>query len=96
MALLWATVVAGINIRRLTVAAFSGAIRLEGFLGSFAAYGVRWRSGREYVALVQVKSLLYLCALFSCCWLDVIFYRFRGARQGDSILCANAVLLDFF
>ncbi|MBR7888180.1 MATE family efflux transporter [Marinomonas sp. A79] len=48
---------------------------------------------REYIALVQVNRYLFVRTILLL--LVMMFFTAQGARQGDSILAANAVLLTF-
>lgn len=85
----WATVFS--HYVGVTVAGWLAWYKLKGFSGHvpMSALG-KWR---EYVALVQVNRYLFVRTILLL--FVMLFFTSQGARQGDSILAANAVLLIF-
>lgn len=85
----WATVFA--HYIGVTVAGVLAWHKLKGFSGHVPMRALaQWR---EYVALVQVNRYLFVRTILLL--LVMLFFTAQGARQGDSILAANAVLLTF-
>ena len=85
----WATVFA--HYIGVTVAGVLAWHKLKGFSGHVPLRVLaKWR---EYMALVQVNRYLFVRTILLL--LVMLFFTAQGARQGDSILAANAVLLTF-
>ena len=85
----WATVFA--HYIGVSVAGLLAWKKLKGFSGHVPMKALaKWR---EYVALVQVNRYLFVRTILLL--LVMLFFTAQGARQGDSILAANAVLLTF-
>ncbi|WP_446814681.1 MATE family efflux transporter [Marinomonas sp.] len=85
----WATVLA--NYLGVIVAGVLAWGKLRGFAGHLPVSALfKWR---EYVALVQVNRYLFVRTILLL--LVMLFFTAQGARQGDAILAANAVLLTF-
>ncbi|WP_353669773.1 MATE family efflux transporter [Marinomonas sp. THO17] len=85
----WATVIAqylgvifGLYLAWRKLQGFSGHVPLQALL--------KWR---EYIALVQVNRYLFVRTILLL--MVMLFFTSQGARQGDAILAANAVLLTF-
>ena len=85
----WATVFA--HYIGVTVAGVLAWHKLKGFSGHVPlSVLAKWR---EYMALVKVNRYLFVRTILLL--LVMLFFTAQGARQGDSILAANAVLLTF-
>ncbi|WP_321160354.1 MATE family efflux transporter [Marinomonas rhodophyticola] len=85
----WATVFA--HYIGVTVAGILAWHKLKGFSGHVPMRALaKWR---EYMALVKVNRYLFVRTILLL--LVMLFFTAQGARQGDSILAANAVLLTF-
>ncbi len=85
----WATVFA--HYIGVTVAGVLAWHKLKGFSCHVPLRVlVKWR---EYMALVKVNRYLFVRTILLL--LVMLFFTAQGARQGDSILAANAVLLTF-
>ena len=85
----WATVFA--HYLGVMVAGVLAWHKLRGFSGHLPMAALfKWR---EYVALIQVNRYLFVRTILLL--LVMLFFTAQGARQGDAILAANAVLLTF-
>ena len=85
----WATVFA--HYLGVMVAGVLAWHKLRGFSGHLPmAALLKWR---EYIALIQVNRYLFVRTILLL--LVMLFFTAQGARQGDAILAANAVLLTF-
>ena len=85
----WPTVLA--HYIGVTVAGVLAWHKLKGFSGHVPlSVLAKWR---EYMALVRVNRYLFVRTILLL--LVMLFFTAQGARQGDSILAANAVLLTF-
>ena len=85
----WATVCA--HYIGVAVAGFLAWYKLKGFSGHVPLKTlVKWR---EYMALIHVNRYLFVRTILLL--LVMLFFTAQGARQGDSVLAANAVLLTF-
>lgn len=85
----WATVFA--HYIGVTVAGVIAWHKLKGFSGHVPLKALaKWR---EYMALIRVNRYLFVRTILLL--LVMLFFTAQGARQGDSVLAANAVLLTF-
>ncbi|WP_063332405.1 MATE family efflux transporter [Marinomonas sp. TW1] len=85
----WATVIA--HYVGVVFALFLAWRKLQTFDGHVPLSAlIKWR---EYVALVRVNRYLFVRTILLL--LVMLFFTSQGARQGDAILAANAVLLIF-
>ncbi len=85
----WATVAA--HYLGVSVAFWLAAAQLRKFDGHVPLLSlVKWRT---YIELVQVNRYLFVRTILLL--LVMSFFTAMGARQGDAILAANAVLLTF-
>ena len=85
----WATVAA--HYLGVSVAFWLAAAQLRKFDGHVPLLSlVKWRA---YIELVQVNRYLFVRTIMLL--LVMSFFTAMGARQGDAILAANAVLLTF-
>ncbi|WP_318013645.1 MATE family efflux transporter [Marinomonas sargassi] len=85
----WATVIS--HYLGVALAGLLAWYKLKGFSGSVPlSVLMKWR---EYVELVQVNRYLFVRTILLL--LVMLFFTAQGARQGDSILAANAVLMTF-
>ncbi|GAB3487280.1 MATE family efflux transporter [Marinomonas epiphytica] len=85
----WATVLA--QYLGLIVALSLAWCKLNHFKGTVTPLSLlQWR---KYVALIQVNRYLFVRTVLLL--LVMLFFTAQGARQGDAILAANAVLLTF-
>lgn len=85
----WATVIA--QYMGVTLAGILAFYRLKGFSGHVPMKALaKWRA---YIALIQVNRYLFVRTILLL--LVMLFFTAQGARQGDEILAANAVLLTF-
>lgn len=85
----WATVLA--QYLGLIIALSLAWRKLNHFDGAVAPLSLlQWR---KYVALIQVNRYLFVRTVLLL--LVMLFFTAQGARQGDAILAANAVLLTF-
>ncbi|MCB5162378.1 MATE family efflux transporter [Marinomonas algarum] len=85
----WATVLS--HYIGVSVAGVLAWHKLKGFTGQVPLRVLaKWR---EYVALIRVNRYLFVRTILLL--LVMLFFTAQGARQGDSILAANAVLLTF-
>lgn len=85
----WATVIS--HYIGVSVAGVLAWHKLKGFSGQVPMKALaKWR---EYIALIQVNRYLFVRTILLLS--VMLFMTAQGARQGDSILAANAVLLTF-
>ncbi|SBS25408.1 DNA-damage-inducible protein F [Marinomonas spartinae] len=85
----WGTVLA--QYLGVTIAIGLAFFRLKGFSGQVPLKALaKWRA---YIALIQVNRYLFVRTILLL--IVMLFFTAQGARQGDDILAANAVLMTF-